>query len=390
MNCRQLRAFKKAIREDVMILKDGSGVMKRAMGGAMLFPMLLSMAVHAETLAPLPSVRALLDDTEAAYGAHRARMLEDAATIQALKTKAKSLTFSDASWKEDVVIDILASRVTHPRSFPETLMIEGLHPRQYLQRRRPEPSASGELARASYHPTVLLETYMFGRATYPFSPRDEYKGKSDVEFTTLRELEEEALEGALLAAIAQSGHQAAFHVLKDAAFTSTHQRLRMLSISLMGYVSGERAHTFLESLFLSSKWSVEARRAAAIGLGRQRTPAATNLLLQYLDSSQHIDYRQTIVHALGHAGTRSLRQNQTDAGQRMRARISASLLRMVAQENDPDTLRSVAESVVRVQSSDLENRLADFKAAHPGLNERQLNALQSIERRLRYQRHRQR
>lgn len=223
-----------------------------------------------------------------------------------LRSRLERASFDRASWRRDVTVAILVAWLAAPESAARAYALDGIAPRRYLARRRPEPEVGRELKRLQGATPILFEIALYTASVYPFATLDAYPERLGAqEIQNLRVKERHALREGALTAIAASGHPAAplllEHILRDDAVDVRIRRVAALGLGQTGSPEGT---SLLRSIAEDRSAPDELRTAALQGLGQVRSRSSLDVLVRVvLRSDAPPAIRQAAIASLGTFGS---------------------------------------------------------------------------------------
>jgi len=222
----------------------------------------------------------------AAYESARDALLATAAMHAPLRERLRRATYADDTWVADAMVLTLIAHLDDPNAGRALDDIGGIDPRVYEGFRRPEPIAGRELVARRVAPGVLVEAFM------KTSRLRRYVDAAR---------EEPALRRALLVALTDSRHAIARPFLADVVRRGGSLDERASAAVLLGDLGAEGVRD-LSTVAHDTRQPNEVRTAALIGLGRTRTRAALEILVDECENGRDLERTDAAIRALGVVG----------------------------------------------------------------------------------------
>lgn len=293
---------------------------------------LLSLAAHAEGDAYEQAIQVLVRSY-----------------AQTLPARVNASQFTNESWREDAVAAFALARLTQPAALEVLAQLPGLQPHQYLEARRPEPTALRDLralrSQGRLHDLAVAEVLWKTRAGVSLSKPEDFPAAERKHFDGWHDTEYGALVDGLVMILGQSDERAAHFVLLDVMQNESFEvRHRALAAGALGQTGAAIAE--LPLLQASGDASERLRHGAWMGLGRLGSAnAVAHLRSQLSVHAKTADFR-VIVSALGRAGAQGARAGVNGREARAdRAEIAIALVDALAFAKDSRDVTATIEAI---------------------------------------------
>lgn len=289
----------------------------------------------------------MLDRQGGAWEQAREAVLDRADLVALARASVDATAYGPSTWRRLVLTEALAMHVTHPAEAERLRGLRGLNRDHYQRRRKPVPSAARELRTLRHVAPLMIELFLKGMETYPWSsPAD-------------AEAEGTALRRGLLMAIGRSGHAASVHFVIDVieggcACCASCDR----AIAALGQTGSRRAVPVLLRVLEDARSNGDrGRHAAAVdALGEVRYAEVWPHLRGELANEDPL-VREAAIRAAAAYGSRRHWTADPAEGARVRTVVGASLLDVLADVEAESLVTAVLESLSLVATPQLRESL---------------------------------
>ena len=317
--------------------------MRRCWSGCLLMPLVwLAGSIWADEAARLPGAE-LLAKSGHEYARARDALLEAPEVVDIALGRRVLPAYSEETWLPLALTESLAMHLTHADDARRLRNLEGLQPEHYLQRRRPEPSATLELALMKPAVPLMIELFVKEIDIYPWSSAG------------AAATERRALQRDLLFAVGRSGHPASLYFLSDlieggCGCCETCE----FAVSALGETGRLQALPLLAKELEKARAAGDvARRALAVeALGGIRHPETWPYIASELASAEPA-VRESAALSAGAYASRWHWQADPAQGAAIRSAVGASLLAAIAATEDEGVVRVALESIGAVATGEL-------------------------------------